>query len=37
MRLFLESVGITNPITEVIHNPSYEQLFIDETSPDLEV
>ena len=35
MLLFLESVGITNP-TEVVHNPSYEQLFIDETAPDLK-
>ena len=30
----LLSVGITNP-TEVIHNPSYEQLFVDETAPNL--
>ncbi len=35
MHLFLASVDITNP-TEVVHNPSYEQLFIDETAPDLE-
>ncbi|MGC6411383.1 MAG: phosphoenolpyruvate carboxykinase (ATP) [Candidatus Puniceispirillaceae bacterium] len=35
MRAFLESLGITNP-TDIIYNPSYDQLFKDETDPSLE-
>ena len=31
----LEKIGITN-ITELIHNPSYEQLFEEEMNPNLE-
>ena len=32
---FLNSFGISDSI-EIIHNPSYDQLFIDETAADLE-
>jgi len=31
----LTQYGITD-VTEVVHNPSYEQLFADETNPELE-
>lgn len=34
-QLDLTSYGINN-VTEILHNPSYEQLFIEETKPDLE-
>ncbi|MGC6529712.1 MAG: phosphoenolpyruvate carboxykinase (ATP), partial [Candidatus Puniceispirillaceae bacterium] len=34
MREFLETIGITNSI-KIIHNPSYDTLFADETNPDL--
>jgi phosphoenolpyruvate carboxykinase (ATP) len=33
--LDLTSYGITG-VTEILHNPSYEQLFIEETKPELE-
>ena len=33
--LDLQKYGITGA-TEVVHNPSYEQLFADETDPKLE-
>ena len=32
---YLESIGITNP-GEVVYNPSYEQLFTEETSDELD-
>lgn len=34
-QLDLTSYGITN-VSEVLHNPSFEQLFIEETKPELE-
>ena len=33
--LDLSKYGITN-VTEIVHNPSYEQLFKEETEPGLE-
>ena len=35
VKSFLESIGITD-VANVIHNPSYEQLFADELDPALE-
>lgn len=35
LQSFLESIGITDSI-DVIHNPSYDQLFTDEMDPSLE-
>lgn len=35
MALNLEQYGITG-VKEIVHNPSYQQLFIDETNPNLE-
>ena len=34
-KLDLTKYGITGT-TEVVHNPSYEQLFAEETNPELE-
>lgn len=35
IKIDLSQYGITN-VTEVIHNPSYDRLFADETNPELE-
>lgn len=35
MSVNLEKYGITG-VKEIIHNPSYQQLFVDETNPSLE-
>ncbi|MFI3330268.1 MAG: phosphoenolpyruvate carboxykinase (ATP) [Rikenellaceae bacterium] len=34
-KLDLSKYGI-NGVTEIVHNPSYEQLFVEETKPELE-
>ena len=33
--LDLSKYGITG-VTEIVHNPSYEQLFVEETKPELQ-
>lgn len=35
LKAYLDSVGI-HDVAEIVHNPSYEQLFAEETKADLQ-